>query len=165
MSEIDFSGYKNLTKEEKYIKILPLIYSLIEGEKNKIANLANFVSVLKHTFDYYLWVGFYFIDTEKSDELVLGPYQGKIACTRLKAGSGVCWASIQKRETILVNNTNNFPGHISCDSNSKSELAIPIIKNGEAVAVLDVDSDAIAAFDETDKKYLVELISKISYIF
>lgn len=165
MNEIDFFSFKNLSKEEKYKSVLSLICSLIDGEKNKIANLANVVSVLKHSFDHYLWAGFYFIDNENDTELVIGPYQGKVACTRLKAGKGVCWASVQKKETILVEDVSNFPGHIACDSESKSEIVVPIIKNDKVFAVLDVDSNTIAAFDATDKKYLEELINKITKIF
>jgi GAF domain-containing protein len=163
--KINFSDLNSLSKEEKYKAILPQIYSLIEGEYNLIANLANIVSVLKYAFDYYLWVGFYFIDPENEKELVLGPYQGKVACTRLKAGKGVCWASVRKRETVLVENVNEVPGHIACDSDARSEIVIPVIKNDKVIAVLDIDSGSLSAFDETDKKYLLELINKISYIF
>jgi len=163
--EINFSSFNNLSKEEKYKEVLPLIYSLIEGEKNKIANLANLLSVLKYTFEHYLWVGFYFVDTENKTELVLGPFQGKVSCTRLKIEKGVCGTAVQKKETILVDDVYSFPGHIFCDSNSKSEIVIPVIKNEEVVAVLDIDSGNFAAFDETDKKYLEELINKITYIF
>jgi L-methionine (R)-S-oxide reductase len=165
MSEINFFSFNNLPKEEKYKSVLSLIYSLVSEEKNKIANLANIVSVLKYTFDYYSWVGFYFMDTENSYELVIGPYQGKVACTRLKLGKGVCWTSVKNKETILVKDVNSFPGHIACDSNTKSEIVVPVIKNNEVTAVLDVDSGDYSAFDETDKKYLEELINKITYIF
>ncbi|MFA5405327.1 MAG: GAF domain-containing protein [Ignavibacteria bacterium] len=165
MSEINFFGLDNLSKEEKYKTVLPRVYSLIEGEKNKFANLANLIAVLKYAFDYYLWVGFYSIDSENKTELVVGPYQGKVACTRLKAGKGVCWTAIQKKGTVIVGNVNNFPGHIVCDSNAKSEIVIPVIKNETVVAVLDVDSGIPDAFDETDKMYLEELINKITYIF
>lgn len=165
MSEINFLSLNNLSKEEKYKAILPLIYSLVDGENNKIANLANLVSVLKYTFEHYLWVGLYFIDIENKTELVLGPFQGKVACTRLKAGKGVCWAAVEKKETILIDDVNSFSGHIACDSDAKSEIVIPVIKNDEVVAVLDVDSVTVAAFDKTDKKYLEELINKIIHIF
>ena len=162
---IDFNKISDLTKEEKYKTVLPQIISLVKGEQNKIANLANVVSVLKYTFDYYLWAGFYFTDEENSEELVLGPFQGKIACTRLKMGKGVCGTAAEKMETIIVDDVDKFPGHIFCDSDSKSEIVIPVVKNGKAAAVLDIDSGIYSAFDDTDKKYLQELIKKIEYIF
>jgi L-methionine (R)-S-oxide reductase len=165
MSKINFSDFLNLSKEEKYKAILPQISSLIEGEKNLIANLANVVSALKYTFKYFLWVGFYFVDPIKKLEMVVGPYQGKVACTRLRVGKGVCGTVVEKKETILVADVNSFPGHVLCDADSKSEIVIPVIKNGEVIAVLDVDSDSLGAFDNTDKKYLEEIISKIKNIF
>jgi L-methionine (R)-S-oxide reductase len=165
MSEINFFSFEGLTKEEKYKTILPVIFSLIEGESNKVANFSNIVSALKYTFDYYFWVGFYFLDTENRTELVIGPYQGKVPCTRLKLGKGVCSSAVESKKTILVNDVNEFPGHIACDSAAKSEIVVPIMKNDIVVAVLDVDSTEVGSFDDTDKKYLEELIGKISYIF
>jgi L-methionine (R)-S-oxide reductase len=165
MNKINFAGLENLTKEEKYRTITPQIFSLIEGEENIIANLANIAAVLKNTFEYYLWVGFYFVDAKNKSELVIGPYQGKVACTRLKAGKGVCGTAVAKKETILVEDVNDFPGHIFCDTDSKSEIVVPLINNNEVYAVLDVDSGELSAFDETDKKYLEEIISKINYNF
>jgi len=165
MDKINVSGFEKLSKEEKYKAILPQIVSLVKDEKNRIANLSNIVAVLKNSFEHYLWVGFYFIDSVDKTELVIGPYQGNVACTRLKAGKGVCWASVMKKESIVVENVNDFPRHIACDTNSKSEIVIPVVKNDEVVAVLDVDSDKISAFDDTDKKYLKELINEIKYIF
>jgi L-methionine (R)-S-oxide reductase len=165
MNQIDFSGFENLSKEEKYKTIIPQISSLIEEEKNLIANLANTVSVLKYTFDYYLWVGFYFVDTENKSELVLGPYQGKVACTRLKTGRGVCGTAAEKKETILVEDVNSFPGHIFCDTDAKSEIVVPVVINKTVVAVLDIDSNIFSAFDKTDKKYLEEIIEKVKNKF
>jgi L-methionine (R)-S-oxide reductase len=165
MNKIKFSDFVNLSKEEKYKIVLPQILSLVEGEKNLVANLANVVSVLKYTFEYYLWVGFYHIDTIDKLTLVVGPYQGKVACTRLKAGKGVCWSAVGKKESIIVDDVNNFSGHVQCDADSKSEIVVPVIKNNKVVAVLDVDSGQYGAFDNTDKKYLEEIISKIKYIF
>lgn len=165
MNEFDFSVAENLSKEERYKTIIPQISSLIKDEKNLIANLANVVSVLKYTFDYFLWAGFYFIDPEKKSELILGPFQGKVACTRIKVGSGVCGTAAEKKETIKVDDVNEFPGHIFCDSDSKSEIVIPIIKDNEVKAVLDIDSGSLAAFDETDRKYLEEIINTIKNIF
>ena len=165
MNEIDYTGFENMTKEEKYKTIIPQIFSLIEDEKNLVANLANVVAVLKYTFDYYLWIGFYFIDADNKSELVLGPYQGKVACTRLTVGKGVCGTSAVKKETILVEDVNSFPGHIFCDTNAKSEIVVPVIKNGEVAAVLDADSASFSAFDETDKKYLEEIIETVKNKF
>lgn len=162
---IDFNKIGSLSREEKYKTVIPQIISLVNGESNKIANLANIVSVLKYTFDYYLWVGFYFIDDKNRNELVLGPFQGRVACTRLKSGKGVCGASVEKKETLIVEDVSKFPGHIACDAESKSEIVIPVIKNGEVEAVLDVDSDRFSAFKQTDKKYLEELVKNITYIF
>jgi L-methionine (R)-S-oxide reductase len=162
---IDFNKIGNLPKEEKYKTVIPQIISLVKGENNKIANLANIVSVLKYTFDYYLWVGFYFVDENSKSELVLGPFQGKVACTRLKIGKGVCGTSVEEKVTLVVEDVSKFSGHIACDAESKSEIVIPVIKNGKVEAVLDVDSERLAAFDETDKKYLEELVNNITYIF
>ena len=165
MIKIDNSKLKELTKENIYIAIIPQIVELLKDEKNLIANLANIVSVLKYSFDKILWAGFYFLDIENNKELVLGPFQGKIACTRLKVGKGVCGTAVVKRETIIVKDVNKFPGHIFCDSDSKSEIVVPIFKKREVIAVLDIDSSELNQFDETDKKYLEKLIKKISHIF
>jgi GAF domain-containing protein len=162
---IDFDKLGVLSKEEKYKTVIPQIVYLVKDERNKIANLANIVSVLKYAFDYYLWVGFYFVDDKNKNELVLGPFQGRVACTRLKIGAGVCGTAAEKKETVLVKDVSKFPGHIACDSASKSEIVVPVLINGEAEAVLDVDSGTQDAFDETDKKYLEELIKQITYIF
>ncbi|MBI5402972.1 MAG: GAF domain-containing protein [Ignavibacteriae bacterium] len=163
--EIDFRELTDLSKEEKYRAVLPQISSLIKGEENKTANLANIVSVLKYTFDYYLWAGFYLTDEQRKDELVLGPFQGKVACTRLKFGNGVCGTAAERKETIVVEDVNLFPGHIFCDTESKSEIVVPVIKKGRTAAVLDIDSGISGAFDDTDKKYLEELIKKTEYLF
>lgn len=153
----------SLTKEEKYIALIPQLKSLIEDENNFIANLANITSALKYTFEDFLWVGFYL--RENDDEIVLGPFQGRVACTRMVLGKGVCGTSAQSQKTILVEDVNKFPGHIVCDSLSRSEIVIPVIKNGETVAVLDIDSDVLNNFDLTDKKYLEEIINNITHIF
>lgn len=163
--EINFEKNKGLSKEEKYRAVLPQITSLVLGEENKIANLANIVSVLKYTFDYYLWAGFYFTDEAKKNELVLGPFQGKVACTRLKFGKGVCGTAAERQEVLVINDVNLFPGHIFCDADSKSEIVIPVIRNGKTAAMLDIDSGIAGAFDDTDKKYLCELINNIDYLF
>jgi L-methionine (R)-S-oxide reductase len=114
---------------------------------------------LKEQFGW-LWVGFYLV---KKDELVLGPFQGPVACTRIKKGRGVCGASWQKAETLVVDDVEKFPGHIACSSLSRSEIVVPLIRNNEVIGVLDVDSEALAAFDDTDKKYLEEVVGLISF--
>jgi L-methionine (R)-S-oxide reductase len=120
------------TKSEKYQQLLPLIHSLVAGEEDAIANLANVTAALKQGFDFF-WVGFYLV---KSDELVLGPFQGPIACTRIQKGRGVCGSAWEQQKTILVPNVEEFPGHIACSSDSKSEIVIPLIKNGQVIGVL-----------------------------
>ncbi|NND76679.1 MAG: GAF domain-containing protein [Flavobacteriales bacterium] len=147
-----------VNKEEKYSVSLKQIHSLIEAEKNQTANLANICSVLKTTFNWW-WVGFYFVD---GDELVLGPFQGPVACTRIAYGKGVCGTSWKMKETVLVENVHDFPGHIACSPESLSEIVIPVLKDNEVIMVLDVDSDKEAHFDELDKKYLEKLCELIS---
>ncbi|MBK8553091.1 MAG: GAF domain-containing protein [Ignavibacteria bacterium] len=154
-----------LSKEEKYKSLLPQINSLISGEKNFITNLANITSALKYSMDDFLWVGFYLKDPDTNTELVLGPFQGRVACTRIPFGKGVCGASAQRKETIIVEDVDEFPGHIVCDSLSKSEIVVPVLKGGQSVAVLDIDSEVLNNFDMTDKKYLEELIKNILHLF
>lgn len=144
------------TKEEQYEALLPQIKALLDGEPDLVANLANVAAALKEQFNW-LWVGFYLV---KKDELVLGPFQGPVACTRIKKGKGVCGTSWAKAETLIVPDVEKFPGHIACSSLSKSEIVVPLFKNNEVVAVLDVDSTDLNHFDETDKKFL-EDITKI----
>ncbi len=146
---------KGETKEEIYSELLPQIKSLIEGETDLIANLANVTSALKQAFESFSWVGFYLM---KGGELVLGPFQGKLACTRIKIGSGVCGTSALKKETIIVPDVEKFPGHIYCDPDSKSEIVVPIIKDGEVLGVLDIDSYRLNNFDEVDKIYLEKIV-------
>jgi GAF domain-containing protein len=147
------------TKQEQYEALIPQINALIEGEPDLVANLANTVAALKEQFGWF-WVGFYLV---KKDELVLGPFQGPVACTRIKKGRGVCGASWAQEKTLIVPDVEKFPGHIACSSLSKSEIVVPVIINNEVVAVLDVDSDAYDQFDETDKHYLEKIISSISF--
>ena len=152
------------TKAEIYQSLIPQIRGLIEDEPDLIANLANVAAALKEQFGW-LWVGFYLVkfDSKNVDEkeLVLGPFQGPVACTRIKKGRGVCGAAWQSAATLIVPNVEKFPGHIACSSLSKSEIVLPLIKDGEVIGVLDVDSDELDQFDETDKKYLEEIISQI----
>lgn len=147
------------TKEEQYEALLPQIKALVEGEPDLIANLANICGALKEQFGW-LWVGFYIV---KSEELVLAPFQGPVACTRIKKGKGVCGTAWQKAATLIVEDVEKFPGHIACSSLSKSEIVVPLILNGEVKGVLDVDSVSLNEFDETDKKYLEEIVSWIKF--
>lgn len=141
------------TKEEQYQNILPQIKGLLEGEKDMIANMANIASALNMQFHWW-WTGFYIV---KNDELVLGPFQGPVACTRIRKGRGVCGTAWQKKETLVVEDVNTFPGHIACSADSRSEIVVPIIKDNEVIAVLDVDSEQYAYFDDTDKRYLEKI--------
>jgi L-methionine (R)-S-oxide reductase len=159
MEEIKISAS---TKEELYGQLIPQIISVIVDESNPIANMANIAGALKQTFSQYSWVGFYLFDKTKN-ELVLGPFQGKIACTRISIGKGVCGTSYQKNETIIVPDVNQFPGHIFCDGDSKSEIVVPISYHNRLIGVLDVDSHEYNSFDEIDKKYLEQLISDIAH--
>lgn len=147
------------TKQEQYEALIPQVNALIEGEPDLIANLANVVAALKEQFGWF-WVGFYLV---KKDELVLGPFQGPVACTRIKKGRGVCGASWAQEKTLIVPDVEKFPGHIACSSLSKSEIVVPVIKNNAVVAVLDVDADTYNQFDETDQHYLEKIISSISF--
>ena len=147
------------SKVENYTSIIPQIKALINGEPDLIANLANIVGALKEQFNWF-WVGFYLV---KKDELVLAPFQGPVACTRIRKGRGVCGASWERAETLIVPHVEAFPGHIACSSLSKSEIVVPVIRNGEVVAVLDVDSEVLNKFDETDKYYLEEIVNIISF--
>jgi len=147
------------SKKEQYQSLIPQIKGLLEGEPDLIANLANITGALKEQFKW-LWVGFYLV---KKDELVLGPFQGPVACTRIKIGRGVCGTAWKKKETLIVPDVNKFPGHIACNSTSKSEIVVPIIRNGKVVAVLDVDSTELDHFDETDRYYLEEVTKLIRF--
>lgn len=148
------------TKAEQYEQLLPIIQSLADGEEDVIANLANVSAALKQGFGFF-WVGFYLV---KADELVLGPFQGPIACTRIKKGRGVCGTAWQEKSAILVPNVDKFPGHIACSSASKSEIVVPLIKNNTVIGVLDVDSDRLNDFDETDMLFLTQLCTWLSGI-
>lgn len=145
---------ENLTKAERYEQLLPQIKALIAEETDIIANLANICGVLKYNMPGFFWIGFYLL---KGNELVLGPYQGPVACTRIQIGKGVCGAATLRRETIIVPDVDKFPGHIACSSLSRSEIVIPLLKENEVWGVLDVDSDSLKMFDDIDKKYLEEL--------
>jgi len=146
-------------KAEIYQSLIPQIKGLIDGESDLVANLANIAAALKEQFGWF-WVGFYLV---KNDELVLGPFQGPVACTRIKKGRGVCGASWQQAKTLIVPDVEKFPGHIACSSLSKSEIVVPVIRDNEVVAVLDVDSELLDLFDETDQQYLEEIVTLIKF--
>jgi L-methionine (R)-S-oxide reductase len=150
---------KRGTKEEQYLELIPQIAGLLEGEPDLIANLANITSALKEQFGW-LWIGFYIV---KENELVLGPFQGPIACTRIKKGRGVCGAAWEQMKTIIVEDVNQFPGHITCSSLSKSEIVLPLIRDNDVVAVLDVDHSLYASFDKTDELFLSEILDLIVF--
>jgi len=147
------------TKEEQYETLLPQIGGLLEGETDIVANMANVAAALKEQFNW-LWVGFYMV---KEDQLVLGPFQGPVACTRIRKGKGVCGKSWEDAATIVVDDVEKFPGHIACSSLSRSEIVVPITRNGEVIGVLDVDSVELASFDQTDRIYLEKLISSMKF--
>ena len=147
------------SKEEEYQSLLPQIKGLLTGETDLVANMANVAAALKEQFQWF-WVGFYVV---KNNELVVAPFQGPVACTRIQKGHGVCGTSWVKAETLIVPDVEKFPGHIACSSLSKSEIVVPVKKNGEVVAVLDVDSDAYDFFDATDKKFLEEIVQLINF--
>jgi L-methionine (R)-S-oxide reductase len=145
------------SKEERYKTLLPQIKSLTEGESDVVANLSNVAAALKQTFNFF-WVGFYLV---KENELVLGPFQGPIACTRIHFGKGVCGSSWKEKQTILVPDVDAFPGHIACSSASRSEIVIPGFKNGEVALVLDVDSDRLNDFNSIDQQNLEQVMRYI----
>lgn len=147
------------TKEEQYQALIPQIKALITGEPDLIANLANIAAALKEQFGWF-WTGFYIV---KKDELVLGPFQGPIACTRIRKGRGVCGSSWEKSVTLIVPDVEKFPGHIACSSLSKSEIVVPVIRNKEVVAILDIDSDRLNHFDATDQIYLQKIVEMIEW--
>jgi L-methionine (R)-S-oxide reductase len=153
---------RSTSKKDLYEEILPQIMSMIKGEPDLTANLANIAAVLKMAFSSISWVGFYLL---KGQELVLGPFQGKPACVRIAMGKGVCGTAALKRVSIIVPNVHQFPGHIFCDPDSKSEIVIPVIEAQTLYGVLDVDSHEFDAFDQTDRQYLERLVRSILPIF
>lgn len=147
-------------KAEQYQSIIPQIQAIVEGESDVIANLANICAALKQQFDW-LWIGFYLV---KQNELVLGPFQGPIACTRIAKGRGVCGTAWEQQQVIIVPDVDQFPGHIACSSASRLEIVLPIMKNGECIGVLDIDSEELNQFDEMDAEYLQQLMLMIETI-
>jgi GAF domain-containing protein len=144
-------------KKAQYESLLPQIQGLLTGEPNLIANLANIAAALKEQFNWF-WVGFYWVI---DDELVLGPFQGPVACTRIKKGRGVCGTAWEKAATIIVEDVEKFPGHIACSSLSKSEIVVPVFKEGKVTGVLDVDSSDLSQFDAIDQVYLEKIVALI----
>lgn len=144
------------TKEEQYQNLMPQLKALLAGESNLIANMANIAAALKTQFDFF-WVGFYLVDT--TEELVLGPFQGPVACTRIKNGKGVCGTAWSDMRTVLVPDVDTFPGHIACSNLSRSEIVVPVIVDGQVTAVLDVDSNQLNDFDEVDQLYLEKIVT------
>ena len=170
-------------KTEQYQSLIPQITGLLEGEHDLVANMANVVAALKEQFGWF-WVGFYVVKpspfhlspgvfttdettaampASENEELVLAPFQGPVACTRIKKGRGVCGSSWAQSKTLIVPDVEKFPGHIACSNLSKSEIVVPVIRNNKVVAVLDVDSSEYDQFDETDKKYLEEIVGLIEF--
>ena len=149
----------NSNKKEAYKELIPQIESLIDPALPLISNLSNITAALKQSFPLFSWTGFYFL---KNSKLFLGPFQGNVACTMIDLGKGVCGKAASEKRTIVVDNVNEFPGHIFCDEGSRSEIVVPVIKNDILYGVLDIDSYEFSSFDETDKLYLEEIISIIA---
>ncbi len=144
-------------KQEMYETLLPQLLSLTTGETDIVANMANVAAALKQTFDFF-WVGFYRV---KEEMLVLAPFQGPLACTRIRYGKGVCGTAWKEARTIVVPDVEQFPGHIACSSDSRSEIVVPVVRGGKVVAVLDIDSDKLNEFDEVDAEYLEKLCASL----
>lgn len=155
----DLTIIQSTDKREQYQSLIPQIEALLEGESDPVANQANTIAALKEQFKWF-WVGFYAV---KNGELVLGPFQGPVACTRIVKGKGVCGAAWEQGKTLIVPNVDAFPGHIACSSLSKSEIVVPIYQNNEVVAVLDVDSEELDQFDQTDAKYLEQIVKLLRF--
>jgi GAF domain-containing protein len=146
-------------KRERYVEVSKEVAATIEGEDNLVARMATVSNVLHHAFDHYFWTGFYIVDPDKENELVIGPYQGTLGCLRIPFGKGVCGAAAAKRETVIVPDVHEFPGHIACDGRSESEIVVPVFDRlGRLIAVFDVDSDRKAMFDDIDKSALEKIL-------
>lgn len=143
------------SKEERYATLLPQLRAVVESESDSIANMANVASMLHETFGFW-WTGFYRV---VDGMLVLGPFQGPLACTRIRRGKGVCGTAWERGTTVVVPDVNQFPGHIACSSESRSEIVVPVMKNGEVVGVLDIDSRELSTFDEVDRRYLKQVVA------
>jgi len=154
----DLTIIQTTDKAAQYQSLIPQIEALIMGEDDLIANLANISAALKEQFNWF-WVGFYLL---KNNELILGPFQGPVACTRIAKGKGVCGAAWERAETLIVDDVDEFPGHIACSSLSRSEIVVPLFHEGEVVGVLDADSEHLAYFDEVDKTFLEQVVKLIN---
>ncbi|MGQ2384955.1 GAF domain-containing protein [Acinetobacter ursingii] len=146
-------------KAEQYQSLIPQIQAIVADESDVIANLANICAALKQQFNWF-WIGFYLV---KDNELVLGPFQGPIACTRIGKGRGVCGTAWQQQKVMIVPDVEQFPGHIACNSDSKSEIVLPVMKQNKCVAVLDIDSDTLDSFDEVDAEYLKQIVAIVEH--
>ncbi|RFZ84737.1 GAF domain-containing protein [Mucilaginibacter terrenus] len=155
----DLHIIQSATKAEQYESLIPQIEALLTGEPDLVANLANVCAALKEQFKWF-WVGFYLV---KDGELVLAPFQGPVACTRIAKGKGVCGSAWQQEKTLIVPDVELFPGHIACSSLSKSEIVVPLFSNGQVVGVLDVDADETDQFDHVDEKYLTQIVELIRF--
>jgi GAF domain-containing protein len=155
----DLTILRSTNKKEQYLSLIPQIEALLEGETDLVANLANICAALKEQFNWF-WVGFYLV---KDSELVLGPFQGPVACTRIAKGKGVCGVAWEKCEPLIVPDVEEFPGHIACSSLSRSEIVIPLFHDGLVAGVLDVDSEHIDHFDYVDEIYLDQIVKLIKY--
>lgn len=152
------SVVNNLKKEEKYEQLIPQVKALVDGETNSIANMANVCAALKEVFNFF-WIGFYLVE---NDQLVLGPFQGPVACTRISKGKGVCGTAWSENKTMLIPDVEHFPGHIACSAQSKSEIVLPFYNGQNQIAgVLDIDSDQLNSFDKTDSQYLEKLLNEL----
>lgn len=155
----DLKILTSTSKAEQYESLIPQIAALLNGETDLVANLANMAAALKEQFNWF-WVGFYLV---KNGQLVLGPFQGPVACTRILKGKGVCGSAWEQKETLLVPDVDAFPGHIACSSLSRSEVVVPLLNNNEVVGVLDADSEHLAYFDDIDVKYLEQILKLIVF--
>jgi L-methionine (R)-S-oxide reductase len=155
----DLTITRSTDKQEQYQSLIPQIEALIEGEADLVANLANICAALKEQFKWF-WIGFYMV---KGNELVLAPFQGPVACTRIAKGRGVCGAAWEQGKTLVVPDVDAFPGHIACRSLSRSEIVIPVYRHGQVVGVLDVDSEDLDQFDQTDAQYLEQIVKLLQF--
>ncbi len=154
MAESIVISDQSLTREQRYAELLPQVRALVTGEPDLIANMANMAAALREAMGFF-WVGFYLV---KNNELVLGPFQGPVACTRIQFGKGVCGTAWKEKRVILVEDVDQFPGHIACSSLSRSEIVVPLSRDGVVFAVLDVDSDKLSDFNQTDERFLTEMV-------
>ena len=152
-------NHEGMNKAEKYAEVLRMIQAVVEGESDIIANMANVAALLHEEFGFW-WTGFYRVDQE-SDQLVLGPFQGPVACTRIPFGKGVCGTAWERSETVIVPDVHQFPGHIACSSASNSEIVVPVFQGKKVIAVLDIDSTEFNTFDQTDKEWLEKIVTLI----